>query len=51
MLSGFSHIWLFATPGTVAHQAPLSVGFPGKNTGMGCHVFLQGVFSTQESDP
>ena len=27
MLSHFSHIWLFATPWTVAHQTPLSVGF------------------------
>ena len=26
MLSHFSHIWLFATPWTVVHQAPLSVG-------------------------
>ena len=23
-----SHIWLFATPWTVAHQTPLSIGFP-----------------------
>ena len=23
----FNHVWLFATPWTVAHQAPLSVGF------------------------
>ena len=23
-----SHVWLFATPWTVAHQAPLSMGFP-----------------------
>ena len=27
MLSHFSRVWLFATPWTVAHQAPLSVGF------------------------
>ena len=27
MLSLFSHVWLFATPWTVAHQAPLSMGF------------------------
>ena len=27
MLSHFSHVWLFTTSGTVAHQAPLSVGF------------------------
>ena len=25
--------------------------FPGKNTGIGCHVLLQGVFPTQESNP
>ena len=23
----FSHLWLFATPWTIAHQAPLSMGF------------------------
>ena len=27
MLSCFSHVQLFVTPGTVARQAPLSVGF------------------------
>ena len=27
--------WLFSTPWTVARQPP--VGFPGKNTGVGCH--------------
>ena len=27
MLSCFSRVWLFATPWTVAHQAPLSIGF------------------------
>ena len=29
-----SHIWLFATPWIVAHQAPLSMDFTGKNTGV-----------------
>ena len=24
---------------------------PGKNTGLGCHFLLQGIFSTQESNP
>ena len=24
---------------------------PGKNTGMGCHAFLQGIFSTQGLNP
>ena len=27
MLSNFSHVPLFVTPWTVAHQAPLSMGF------------------------
>ena len=27
VLSRFSHVWLFATPWTAAHQAPLSMGF------------------------
>ena len=27
LLSHFSHVQLFATPWTVAHQAPLSMGF------------------------
>ena len=27
MVSRFSHVWLFATPRTVACQAPLSMGF------------------------
>ena len=28
MLSYFSHFWFFGTPWIVAHQAPLSMGFP-----------------------
>ena len=24
---------------------------PGKNTGVGCHVLLQGIFPTQRSNP
>jgi hypothetical protein len=37
------------TPGAVAWQAPLSIDFPGKDTGMGFHFFLQGIFLTQVS--
>ena len=33
---------------TVAHQAPLSMGFPGDNTGVGCHFLLQDIFPTQD---
>ena len=32
----------FVAPWTVAHQAPLSMVFPGKNTGVGCYVLLEG---------
>ena len=38
-------------PGTVSHQAPLSLGFLGNNTGAGCQFLLQGIFLTQESNP
>ena len=31
------------TPWTVAHQVPLSIGFPSKNTGVGCHFLLKGI--------
>ena len=41
-----SHVQLSVTPGTVACQAPLSMDFPGKNTGMGCRFLLQGIFLT-----
>ena len=30
-----SRVRLFATPRTVAHQAPLAVGFPGEDPGVG----------------
>ena len=39
-----------AIPCTVTHQAPLSWDSPGKNTGVGCHALLQGVFPTQGSN-
>ena len=39
-----------ATLWTVAHQAPLSMGFSSQNTGVGCHFLLQGIFLTQGSN-
>ena len=45
-----SHLWLFATSWTVAHQASLSVGFSRKNARVGCHPLLQGIFPTQGSN-
>ena len=38
-------------PITVACQAPLSWSSPSKNTGVGCHFLLQGIFLTQGSNP
>ena len=46
-----SCVQLFATSWTVALQAPSPMGFPGKNTGVGCHFLLQGIFLTQGSNP
>ena len=36
---------------TAAHQAPLFMGSPGNNTGVGCHALLQGIFPTQGLNP
>ena len=47
MLNSFSRFRLFATLWTVARQAPLSMEFSSKNTGVGCHTLLQGIFPTQ----
>ena len=49
-VESLSRVLLFVTSGTVARQAPLSMGFPGKNTGVGCHSLLQGTFLTQGSN-
>ena len=51
VLSHFRHVRLSASPLTVARQAPLCLGFSSKNTGVGCHAFLQGIFPTQGSNP
>ena len=57
MLSPFSRVPLSVTPWTVAHQILLSLGFfcpwdsPGKNTWVGCHLFLQGDLPSPGSNP
>ena len=40
----------FATAGTAAHQAPLSVGFSRQEHWSGCHSFLQRIFLSQGSN-
>ena len=51
LLSHFSHVQLFATSRIVANRLLRPWDFPGKNTGVGCHFLLQGIFPTQESNP
>ena len=40
-MKSLSHVRLLATPWTAAYQAPLSMDFPGKSTGVGCHCLLR----------
>ena len=49
--SHFSRVQLFVTRQIAACQAPLSMGFSVKNTGVGCHALLQGIFLVQGSNP
>ena len=46
-----SHIWLFATPWTVAHQAPLPVGFPRQEYWSGLPFPSPGDLPDQGSNP
>ena len=46
-----SHVKLSAASCTVATRLHCPWDSPGKNTGVGCHVLLQGIFLTQGSDP
>ena len=46
-----SHVQLFATLWTVAHQAPLSMGCSMHEYWSGLHALLQGIFPTQGSNP
>ena len=50
-LSHFSHVGLWATLWTVAHQPPLSMGFSSQEYWSGLHGLLQGIFLTQGSNP
>ena len=51
LLSHFSHVLPLVTLWIVAHQALCPWDSPGKNTGMGWHALLQGIFSTQGLNP
>ena len=45
-----SCVWLFETLQTVAPRLLCPWDSPGKNTGVGCRVLLQGIFLTQGSN-
>ena len=45
-----SRVWLFATPWTVAYQAPPSMGFSRHEYWSGFHFLLQRIFLTQGSN-
>ena len=46
-----SRVQLFVTLWTVAHQALCPRDSSGKNTGVGCHSLLQGIFPTPGIEP
>ena len=50
VLSHFSHVCLFATPWTVAHQLLCLWDFPDENSEEGYHPLFQGIFPTQGSN-
>ena len=50
LLSRFSRVRLCVAPETAAHQAPPSLGFSGKNTGVGFHFLLQCMKVKSESE-
>ena len=47
IVKSLSHVRLFVTPGTVAHQAPQSMGFSRQGYWSGLPIPLQGIFLTQ----
>ena len=52
VVQSLSHVQLFVTSWTLAHQAPLSMGFPRQEYWSELHFYflLQGIFPAQESN-
>ena len=50
-MKSLSRVRLFVTLWTAAHWLLCPWDFPGKNTGVGFHVLLQGIFPTQRLHP
>ena len=51
IMSMFSHVWLFVAPWVVARQAHCPWDSTGRNTKVGSHSLLQGIFLTQALNP
>ena len=51
LVTQYSHVQLFVTPWNIAHQAPVSMKFSSKNTGVDSHFHLQDIFPTKVSNP
>ena len=51
ILSCFTCVQLFVSLWIVAHQAPLSMGFPRQEYWSGVHALLKGIFPTQRTNP
>ena len=47
----FRLVVFISTPLSVPIRLLCPWNSPGRNTGVGCHAFLQGIFPTQESNP
>ena len=47
VIQSLSCVWLFVTPGTAAHQASLSMGFPRQENRSGFPFPFHGIFLTQ----
>ena len=51
LVTQYSHVQLFVTPWNIAHQAPVSMKFSSKNTGVGSHFLPQEISPTEVSNP
>ena len=51
MVSCFSHVWWLQSYGLWPARLLCPLNSPGKNTGLGCHALLQGIFPTQGLNP
>ena len=46
-----SHVQLFATPGTIAHQASWPMEYSRQETEIGSHFLVQGILLTRDRTP